>query len=71
MCHVSQVYEFAVKEVLIHRVPVVDGGISPQKKKRKHRHDTSSYFPFLSNGNTISSYTAIKSILQPPKRQMS
>lgn len=33
-----QVYEFAVKEVLIHRVPLVDGGISPQKKKRKHRH---------------------------------
>uniref|UniRef100_A0A3Q4BXU6 [histone H3]-lysine(27) N-trimethyltransferase n=1 Tax=Mola mola TaxID=94237 RepID=A0A3Q4BXU6_MOLML len=35
----KQVYEFAVKEVLIHRVPLVDGGISPQKKKRKHRHD--------------------------------
>lgn len=34
-----KVYEFAVKEVLIHRVPLVDGGISPQKKKRKHRHD--------------------------------
>lgn len=34
---VSQVYEFAVKEVLIHRVPLEDGGISPQKKKRKHR----------------------------------
>uniref|UniRef100_A0A8C5BA12 [histone H3]-lysine(27) N-trimethyltransferase n=1 Tax=Gadus morhua TaxID=8049 RepID=A0A8C5BA12_GADMO len=33
----KQVYEFAVKEVLIHRVPVQDGGISPQKKKRKHR----------------------------------
>ncbi|XP_056870910.1 histone-lysine N-methyltransferase EZH1 isoform X4 [Takifugu flavidus] len=33
----KQVYEFAVKEVLIHRVPLVDGGISPQKKKRKHR----------------------------------
>uniref|UniRef100_A0A3Q2SY16 [histone H3]-lysine(27) N-trimethyltransferase n=1 Tax=Fundulus heteroclitus TaxID=8078 RepID=A0A3Q2SY16_FUNHE len=33
----KQVYEFAAKEVLIHRVPVVDGGISPQKKKRKHR----------------------------------
>lgn len=33
-----KVYEFAVKEVLIHRVPLVDGGISPQKKKRKHRH---------------------------------
>ncbi|XP_075894902.1 histone-lysine N-methyltransferase EZH1 isoform X4 [Nelusetta ayraudi] len=32
-----EVYEFAVKEVLIHRVPLVDGGISPQKKKRKHR----------------------------------
>uniref|UniRef100_A0A671XTG7 [histone H3]-lysine(27) N-trimethyltransferase n=1 Tax=Sparus aurata TaxID=8175 RepID=A0A671XTG7_SPAAU len=32
----KEVYEFAVKEVLIHRVPVVDGGISPQKKKRKH-----------------------------------
>ncbi|GAA6091006.1 histone-lysine N-methyltransferase EZH1 isoform X5 [Tachysurus ichikawai] len=31
------VYEFAVKEVLIHRVPLEDGGISPQKKKRKHR----------------------------------
>lgn len=34
-----KVYEFAVKEVLIHRVPLVDGGIAPQKKKRKHRHD--------------------------------
>ncbi|KAJ3601020.1 hypothetical protein NHX12_031993 [Muraenolepis orangiensis] len=33
----KQVYEFAVKEVLNHRVPVEDGGISPQKKKRKHR----------------------------------
>uniref|UniRef100_A0AAY5E9C6 [histone H3]-lysine(27) N-trimethyltransferase n=1 Tax=Electrophorus electricus TaxID=8005 RepID=A0AAY5E9C6_ELEEL len=32
----KQVYEFAVKEVLIHRVPLEDGGISPQKKKRKH-----------------------------------
>ncbi|XP_073689587.1 histone-lysine N-methyltransferase EZH1 isoform X2 [Garra rufa] len=32
-----EVYEFAVKEVLIHRVPLEDGGISPQKKKRKHR----------------------------------
>uniref|UniRef100_A0A8C4HQM3 [histone H3]-lysine(27) N-trimethyltransferase n=1 Tax=Dicentrarchus labrax TaxID=13489 RepID=A0A8C4HQM3_DICLA len=32
----KEVYEFAVKEVLIHRVPCVDGGISPQKKKRKH-----------------------------------
>lgn len=40
-CHFKspKVYEFAVKEVLIHRVPLVDGGISPQKKKRKHRHD--------------------------------
>ncbi|XP_068194024.1 histone-lysine N-methyltransferase EZH1 isoform X2 [Antennarius striatus] len=33
----KEVYEFAVKEVLIHRVPLVDGGISHQKKKRKHR----------------------------------
>uniref|UniRef100_A0A3Q3BAT7 [histone H3]-lysine(27) N-trimethyltransferase n=1 Tax=Kryptolebias marmoratus TaxID=37003 RepID=A0A3Q3BAT7_KRYMA len=33
----KQVYEFAVKEALIHRVPLEDGGISPQKKKRKHR----------------------------------
>ncbi|XP_078806933.1 histone-lysine N-methyltransferase EZH1 isoform X2 [Oryzias latipes] len=33
----KQVYEFAVKEVLIHRVPFEDGGILPQKKKRKHR----------------------------------
>ncbi|XP_034762699.1 histone-lysine N-methyltransferase EZH2-like isoform X5 [Acipenser ruthenus] len=32
-----QVYDFAVKEALILRVPVEDGGISPQKKKRKHR----------------------------------
>lgn len=32
-----QVYEFAVKEMLIHRVPIEDGGVSPQKKKRKHR----------------------------------
>uniref|UniRef100_A0A8C7KWU9 [histone H3]-lysine(27) N-trimethyltransferase n=1 Tax=Oncorhynchus kisutch TaxID=8019 RepID=A0A8C7KWU9_ONCKI len=35
----KQVYEFAVKEVLIHRVPLVEGGNSPQKKKRKHRQD--------------------------------
>uniref|UniRef100_A0AAY4C933 [histone H3]-lysine(27) N-trimethyltransferase n=1 Tax=Denticeps clupeoides TaxID=299321 RepID=A0AAY4C933_9TELE len=33
----KEVYEFAAKEVLIHRVTVEDGGISPQKKKRKHR----------------------------------
>ncbi|XP_015458016.3 histone-lysine N-methyltransferase EZH1 isoform X2 [Astyanax mexicanus] len=33
----KQVYEFAMKEVLIHRVPLEDAGISPQKKKRKHR----------------------------------
>ncbi|KAJ8284423.1 hypothetical protein COCON_G00032730 [Conger conger] len=33
----KQVYDFAVKEVLIHRVPLEDGAISPQKKKRKHR----------------------------------
>uniref|UniRef100_A0A8C2ZQQ2 [histone H3]-lysine(27) N-trimethyltransferase n=1 Tax=Cyclopterus lumpus TaxID=8103 RepID=A0A8C2ZQQ2_CYCLU len=32
----KEVYEFAVKEVLIHRVPLVDGGVAPQKKKRKH-----------------------------------
>ena len=40
---VLQVYEFAVKEVLIHRVPVQDGGISPQKKKRKHRQARRSF----------------------------
>ncbi|KAG5854974.1 hypothetical protein ANANG_G00043770 [Anguilla anguilla] len=33
----KQVYDFAVKEMLIHRVPLEDGAISPQKKKRKHR----------------------------------
>ncbi|XP_033999782.1 histone-lysine N-methyltransferase EZH1 isoform X1 [Trematomus bernacchii] len=33
----KEVYEFAVKEALTHRVPLVDGGIPPQKKKRKHR----------------------------------
>ncbi|XP_057672953.1 histone-lysine N-methyltransferase EZH1 isoform X1 [Corythoichthys intestinalis] len=33
----KEVYAFAVKEALIHRVPLEDGGISPQKKKRKHR----------------------------------
>ncbi|XP_036379279.1 histone-lysine N-methyltransferase EZH1 isoform X1 [Megalops cyprinoides] len=33
----KEVYDFAVKEVLIHRVPLEDGAISPQKKKRKHR----------------------------------
>uniref|UniRef100_A0A8D3CRW2 [histone H3]-lysine(27) N-trimethyltransferase n=1 Tax=Scophthalmus maximus TaxID=52904 RepID=A0A8D3CRW2_SCOMX len=33
----EQVYDFAVKEALIHRLPLEDGGISPQKKKRKHR----------------------------------
>lgn len=46
--HFPQVYEFAVKEVLIHRVPLVDGDILPQKKKRKHRHVKASYFPLLS-----------------------
>lgn len=38
LAQLLQVYEFAVKEVLIHRVPLLDGGISPQKKKRKHRY---------------------------------
>ncbi|XP_077590507.1 histone-lysine N-methyltransferase EZH1 [Stigmatopora nigra] len=33
----KEVYAFAVKEALIHRLPLEDGGISPQKKKRKHR----------------------------------
>ncbi|XP_010767827.1 histone-lysine N-methyltransferase EZH1 isoform X2 [Notothenia coriiceps] len=33
----KEVYEFAVKEALIHHAPLVDGGIPPQKKKRKHR----------------------------------
>uniref|UniRef100_A0A8C5EVF0 [histone H3]-lysine(27) N-trimethyltransferase n=1 Tax=Gouania willdenowi TaxID=441366 RepID=A0A8C5EVF0_GOUWI len=33
----KEVYEFAMKEFLIHRVPLEDGGILPQKKKRKHR----------------------------------
>ncbi|XP_051904369.1 histone-lysine N-methyltransferase EZH1 isoform X2 [Hippocampus zosterae] len=33
----KEVYAFAVKEALIHRVPLEDGGILPQKKKRKHR----------------------------------
>ncbi|XP_075941467.1 histone-lysine N-methyltransferase EZH1 isoform X1 [Anarhichas minor] len=33
----KEVYEFALKEVLIHRVPLVHGGVAPQKKKRKHR----------------------------------
>uniref|UniRef100_A0A8C1X4D9 [histone H3]-lysine(27) N-trimethyltransferase n=2 Tax=Cyprinus carpio TaxID=7962 RepID=A0A8C1X4D9_CYPCA len=37
-----EVYEFAVKEMLIHRVPLEDGGISPQKKKRKHRQDVNT-----------------------------
>uniref|UniRef100_A0A8C7N8W7 [histone H3]-lysine(27) N-trimethyltransferase n=1 Tax=Oncorhynchus kisutch TaxID=8019 RepID=A0A8C7N8W7_ONCKI len=41
----KQVYEFAVKEVLIHRVPLVEGGNSPQKKKRKHRQDGQNRFP--------------------------
>uniref|UniRef100_A0A8C7X9P5 [histone H3]-lysine(27) N-trimethyltransferase n=1 Tax=Oryzias sinensis TaxID=183150 RepID=A0A8C7X9P5_9TELE len=39
----KQVYEFAVKEVLIHRVPFEDGGILPQKKKRKHRLDDNRF----------------------------
>uniref|UniRef100_A0A6Q2ZPV0 [histone H3]-lysine(27) N-trimethyltransferase n=1 Tax=Esox lucius TaxID=8010 RepID=A0A6Q2ZPV0_ESOLU len=39
----KQVYEFAVKEVLIHRVPLEDGGISPQKKKRKHSSSNQVY----------------------------
>uniref|UniRef100_A0A8C1PLR3 [histone H3]-lysine(27) N-trimethyltransferase n=1 Tax=Cyprinus carpio TaxID=7962 RepID=A0A8C1PLR3_CYPCA len=40
-----EVYEFAVKEMLIHRVPLEDGGISPQKKKRKHRQDVNTPLP--------------------------
>ncbi|XP_051995952.1 histone-lysine N-methyltransferase EZH1-like [Xyrauchen texanus] len=32
-----EVYEFAEKEALILHVPLEDGGISRQKKKRKHR----------------------------------
>uniref|UniRef100_A0A8C5GAS0 [histone H3]-lysine(27) N-trimethyltransferase n=1 Tax=Gouania willdenowi TaxID=441366 RepID=A0A8C5GAS0_GOUWI len=35
----KEVYEFAMKEFLIHRVPLEDGGILPQKKKRKHRQN--------------------------------
>lgn len=45
-CHFPKVYEFAVKEVLIHRVPLEDGGISPQKKKRKHRQELNCYYLF-------------------------
>ncbi|KAK7940579.1 hypothetical protein WMY93_003905 [Mugilogobius chulae] len=33
----KEVYDFAAKEVLIHRVPLEECDISPQKKKRKHR----------------------------------
>uniref|UniRef100_A0A669DNA8 [histone H3]-lysine(27) N-trimethyltransferase n=1 Tax=Oreochromis niloticus TaxID=8128 RepID=A0A669DNA8_ORENI len=40
----KEVYEFAVKEALIHRVPLEDGGISPQKKKRKHSSSVSKCF---------------------------
>lgn len=40
-----QVYEFAVKEMLILRAPLEDGGISPQKKKRKHRQDVNTPLP--------------------------
>ncbi|GAA6218023.1 histone-lysine N-methyltransferase EZH1 [Lates japonicus] len=31
----KEVYEFAVKEVLIHRVPLEDGGISPPKEEKE------------------------------------
>uniref|UniRef100_A0A3Q3IP23 [histone H3]-lysine(27) N-trimethyltransferase n=1 Tax=Monopterus albus TaxID=43700 RepID=A0A3Q3IP23_MONAL len=51
----KEVYEFAVKEVLIHRVPLEDGGISPQKKKRKHRHYNTTYSPSLFYHNITSS----------------
>uniref|UniRef100_A0A3B3XCX5 [histone H3]-lysine(27) N-trimethyltransferase n=1 Tax=Poecilia mexicana TaxID=48701 RepID=A0A3B3XCX5_9TELE len=52
----KQVYEFAVKEVLIHRVPLVDGGISPQKKKRKHRQVAACYVTVLFNNSSNQVY---------------
>uniref|UniRef100_A0A665VLY6 [histone H3]-lysine(27) N-trimethyltransferase n=1 Tax=Echeneis naucrates TaxID=173247 RepID=A0A665VLY6_ECHNA len=54
----KEVYEFAVKEVLIHRVPLEDGGISPQKKKRKHRQDIASCFLTVtySSSNQVYNY---------------
>lgn len=59
-----QVYEFAVKEVLIHRVPLVDGGISPQKKKRKHRHDDTIF-----NINTKTAFGVNFSRTYPPENK--
>uniref|UniRef100_A0A3P9NWD8 [histone H3]-lysine(27) N-trimethyltransferase n=1 Tax=Poecilia reticulata TaxID=8081 RepID=A0A3P9NWD8_POERE len=52
----KQVYEFAAKEVLIHRVPLVDGGISPQKKKRKHRQVAACYVTVLFNNSSNQVY---------------
>uniref|UniRef100_A0A3B5AE23 [histone H3]-lysine(27) N-trimethyltransferase n=1 Tax=Stegastes partitus TaxID=144197 RepID=A0A3B5AE23_9TELE len=53
----KEVYEFAVKEVLIHRVPLEDGGISPQKKKRKHRRDIILFFfSFYNSSNQVYNY---------------
>ncbi|XP_046893761.1 histone-lysine N-methyltransferase EZH1 [Hypomesus transpacificus] len=52
----KQVYEFAVKEVLIHRVPLDDGGISPQKKKRKHRLWAKIQLKKDSSSNTVYNY---------------
>ncbi|XP_005994088.1 histone-lysine N-methyltransferase EZH1 isoform X2 [Latimeria chalumnae] len=39
----KQVYEFAVKEFLLLKVPTKDQIIAPQKKKRKHRLWTTHY----------------------------
>ncbi|XP_062303067.1 histone-lysine N-methyltransferase EZH1 isoform X2 [Osmerus eperlanus] len=52
----KQVYEFAMKEVLIHRVPLDDGGISPQKKKRKHRLWAKIQLKKDSSSNTVYNY---------------
>ncbi|KAL0992799.1 hypothetical protein UPYG_G00098590 [Umbra pygmaea] len=52
----KQVYEFAVKDVLIHRVPLEDGGISPQKKKRKHRLWAKSQLKKDSSSNQVYNY---------------
>ncbi|KAG2460573.1 EZH2 methyltransferase, partial [Polypterus senegalus] len=40
----KQVYDFAVKELLILWAPKQDEGSSPQKKKRKHRQESGFYF---------------------------
>uniref|UniRef100_A0A8C9VVN8 [histone H3]-lysine(27) N-trimethyltransferase n=1 Tax=Scleropages formosus TaxID=113540 RepID=A0A8C9VVN8_SCLFO len=52
----KQVYDFAVKEVLIHRVPLEERAISPHKKKRKHRQVWPLFLCTDSSSNQVYNY---------------